>query len=229
MKLLLFDIDGTLLRVNGRGREVIEDALAQRFGKAFTTHGVGFSGRTDPQIFRDVLLLNGFTDEEATSLLPDALDAYAGLLPGVLRPAHVALLPGVQALLVHLHRRNDVQLGLVTGNLEPTAYLKLHLAGLADFFPLGAYGSDHADRNRLPEVALARARQFTGRRLDGQDVVIIGDTEHDIACGRGLGAFSVGVCTGHYARADLAACAPDLLLDDLTDVAGFLSAVLDRP
>lgn len=226
MKLLLFDIDGTLLTTHGLGRRVVVDALSAVCGRPITTDGVVFSGRTDPQILRDVLRGSGLDEPEAASLLPHALAAYTEVLRERLRPHHVEVLPGVRALLDRLAEQETVRLGLLTGNAETTAYLKLEAAGLATHFPFGAFGSDHADRHRLPPVAVQRAQVHTGRAFSGKDVVIIGDTEHDLHCGRGIGAFAVGVCTGRYGREELLPHGPDVLLDDLSDAEFFVRSVL---
>ncbi len=226
MKLLLFDIDGTILLTQGVGRIALEAALSEALGRTVTTDGVRFSGRTDPSILSDALAQCGVPSAEASVLLPAMLDVYVKRLRASLTPDRVRVLPGVHDLLLHLADRPDVQLGLLTGNLEPTAYLKLGAAGLAALFPFGAFGSDHADRSALPALAVQRALAYTGHAYRGKDVVIIGDTEHDILCGRGVGAFSVAVCTGRYDRTDLKPHAPDVLLDDLTDLPGFLRRVL---
>lgn len=146
----------------------------------------------------------------------------------VIHPSGVEVLPGVPDLIAGLHERDDVQLGLLTGNLEPLAYRKLDAAGLAGYFPFGAFGSDHADRYQLPPIAVERAQAFTGRRFEGSDVVIIGDTEHDIGCGRDIGAFSVAVCTGRFDRACLSAFGADILFDRLDDYDAFVHAVIAR-
>ena len=225
MKLLLFDIDGTLLHTDGVGRAAVEHALAEVCGAPVSTDGVRFSGKTDPQIMRQILEASEVPDAEA--LLPRVLEAYAAAVEEALRPKHVTVLPGVKKLLDELAGVPNAQLALLTGNLERTAALKLRAAGLEDYFPFGAFGSDHGDREQLPAVAVQRAEARTGRVFEGRDVVIIGDTEHDIRCGRSLGVFSVAVCTGRYARADLACHTPDLLLDDLSDGAAFRRRVLN--
>lgn len=225
MKLLLFDIDGTLLVTRGLGRRAVEAALSELCGRPVSTQGVRFSGKTDPQIFREVLAASGFDPAEAEALLPDVMARYAALLAPTLRPEYIDVLPGVPGLLAALADRDDVHLALLTGNLEPMAFAKLAAVGLDAYFAFGAFGSDHADRHRLPAVAVERAARHTGRRYSGKQVVIIGDTEHDVRCGRGIGAFAVGVCTGSYTRDDLAAHGPDLLLDDLTDPAALLGAL----
>ena len=228
MKLLLFDIDGTILKTNGLGRRLLENVLAGLCGRAISAEHVSFSGKTDPQIVREILLRNGFSAPEAAALTPDALAAYVETAHRTIAPKHIEVLPGVRALIGHLATRDDVQLALLTGNHEITAYLKVEAAGLRGFFPFGAFGSDHADRAELPPIAVRRARFFTGRTFAGKDVVIIGDSENDVWCGRGIGAFSVAVCTGFTDRATLAAQSPDLLLDDLCNPDYFLNRVMNH-
>ena len=223
MKLLLFDIDGTMLHTHGVGRRSVEEAIAEVFGRTVSTRGVSFSGKTDPQIMREVLVHVGIRPEDVNGAFEDVLAAYEMAMHRNLDPARVTLLPGVRPLLETLAPRPDVVLGLVTGNLASMAALKLHAVGLDDFFEVGAYGSDSAHRPDLPPIAVHRAEARSGHRFTGQDVVIIGDTEHDIDCGRDLGAFSIAVCTGHFGREHLAPHGPDVLLDDLTDAEGFLN------
>lgn len=226
MKLLLFDIDGTLLTANGTGRTSIESALSRQFGHPVTTDAVSFSGKTDPQIMAEVLQQNGIEPTEAH--IATALATYQEIAHAALSERDVSVLPGVEELVDGLARHEGVHLGIVTGNVERMAYRKLQAARLDTFFPFGAFGSDHADRNRLPPLAIDRAATHTGRRFDGADVVIVGDTARDIECGARAGAYVVGVCTGHYSRADLAPHGPDLLLDDLRDCDGFVEQVVGR-
>lgn len=226
MKLLLFDIDGTLLTTQGVGRRAVTAALSQVCDRPISTDDVVFSGRTDPQIFHEALVRNGCSETEADRLLPDAFAVYVEAMRRHLAPANVDVLPGVPTLLAHLSTQPNVQLAVLTGNLETTAFLKLEAAGLASYFPFGAFGSDHADRPALPAVAVQRAHAHSGNSFNGKNVVIIGDTEHDIRCGDGIGAFSVGVCTGHFTRSDLGRHLPDLLLDNLSDMPLFVRHVL---
>lgn len=226
MKLLLFDIDGTLLQTQGVGRTMVAEALSEVCGRPISTEGISFSGRTDPQIFLEALTRNGYTEPDAEALLPDAFAVYVERMRQSLQPEAVEVMPGAHALLAYLAEESHVQLALLTGNLEPTAYLKLEAAGLAGYFPFGAFGSDHADRPALPAIAVQRARAHTNHDFIGKNVVIIGDTEHDIRCGDTIGAFSVGVCTGHFTRTDLEQHLPDLLLDDLSDATHFVHHVV---
>ena len=226
-KLLLFDIDGTLLIANGIGRRCMDEALAELFGPLVTSGGVAFSGRTDLAIMKEVLQNHGVADADIPRLVALALKTYAASAQGRMRASDLSVLPGVPRLLDHLAKRPDVQLGLVTGNLRSTAYLKLNTVGLASLFPFGAFGNDHADRNLLPPLAIRRARAYNGLRYSSHDIVVIGDSVHDIRCGRHVGAHCVAVATGVTAAARLAAEAPDLLLPNLSDTDAFCAAVLD--
>ncbi|MFW5955419.1 MAG: HAD family hydrolase [Rhodothermales bacterium] len=226
MKLLLFDIDGTIVLTHGVGRRSVERALSETCGRPIDASSVTFSGKTDPQIIAEVLDVNGFDRATFNGLERRALSAYQRFMESSLVSARVELLPGVAALIKHLDGRNDVQLALLTGNLEPLAYRKLRAVGLDCFFAFGAFGSDHPDRYHLPPIAVERALHHTGRRFEGRDVVIIGDTEHDIGCGRGIGALSVGVCTGQYDRACLRGHGADVLFDRLDNTQAFVDAVL---
>jgi len=226
MHLLLFDIDGTLLNVNGAGRRAVESALSAFVGQPLATDTVSFSGKTDPQIVREVLAANGVEVDDA--VIDDAVEVYAQTASNVLQPTDVTALPGATDLVDRLSQMPAVQLGLVTGNVRRMAYTKLGAVDLASYFPFGAFGCDHADRHELPPIALERASAHTGRSYSGAQTVIIGDTAHDIQCGRGVGARSVGVCTGSYSRADLASHNPDLLLDDLQDVDALVPRLLDH-
>lgn len=228
MKLLLFDIDGTLLRVSESGRDLLGEALAPLVGRPPITNGVRFSGRTDLPIIREVLLNSGCTETEAEGLLHQAVAAYLSLgLEFMRRPNSVRLLPGVSELLAALAGRSDVVLGLLTGNVQDMAYAKLKAGGIDTYFSFGAFGSDREERNLLPQVALELAQTNTGRTFSGKDIVIIGDTELDVLCGRSLGVYSVAVATGHFDRTYLSSYEPDLLLDDLQNVEGFLRRVVE--
>ena len=224
MKLLLFDIDGTLLRSHGAGRRLFESILAELCDRPISTTDVSFSGRTDPLIIQETLEKAGFAPESIARLLPIALEQYANLASYT--PDDIQILPGVRTLLKQLEVRRDVQLGLLTGNLERTAYLKVGCVDLSHFFPFGAFGSDHAVRSRLPAIAAARAKRFNGHTYSGRDVVIIGDSVRDVQCGKDNDAFTVAVATGLTSRATLAAEDPDVLLDDLADSQQFCQCVL---
>ena len=216
MKLLLFDIDGTLVKPIGSGREHIEYVLSKLCGKPISTERVSFSGRTDPQILEETLTLAGLEPKQISDLLPVALARYSDHATYASNEVHPS--DGVRALLEHLRTIETVQLALLTGNVRLTAYRKLAAARMDHLFPFGAFGCDHADRNRLPAIAAARALDYCGRAFPGHEIVIIGDSVHDITCGLDIGALSVAVATGYTSYQDLKSANPDVLLRDLTDI-----------
>jgi len=217
MLLVLFDIDGTLLTSNGRGRQSIIESLSDVCGKEISTSGVTFSGRTDPAIVRDILINADFSTTEIERLMPACLENYADHLVDSLRPEDVTLLPGVEKLVGLFSQRSDLRLGLLTGNLEITAYAKLAAGGLDSFFTFGAFGSDHENRNDLPSLAIRRANTLSGCAFRPQTTVIIGDTEHDVVCSRVSGTHVVAVSTGVISHETLEKCEPDLLVRNLSD------------
>lgn len=223
MRLMLFDIDGTLVRANGRTREAVEKALSDLVGRHLDTEPVRFSGKTDLQIMSEIFDTNNVTAD--TALVRQALDVYVNVAHPSMQPSDVKVLPGVRSLLEHLTSRDDVRLGLVTGNVEAMAYRKLEVVGLDDYFDVGAFGCDHADRNRLPSLAVNRVFDATGIRFESSAVTVIGDTSRDIECSRAAGARAVAVCTGHYSRADLEPHGPDALLDDLASFPDTITAL----
>jgi len=227
MKLLLFDIDGTLLVSNGAGRRAMNKCLSSMMGiDTITLKGIDFGGRTDQQIIFDILLANGMNKEEANEALPDALDAYIAAFTNAFEPHFVSALEGAVELVKTLAEYDHVQLALLTGNVEKTAYIKVDAIGLDGYFPFGAFGNDFSERSMLPQLAVDRAREFNGHSYKEKDIVIIGDTKHDILCGKALNVFSVAVSTGHYKSGDLSQYNPDILMDDLSNTDKFIELVV---
>lgn len=227
MKLLLFDIDGTLLTANGTGRPAVESALAGLTGTEITTEGISFSGKTDPQILREVLTHNAVDEHWTNGRFPEAVEAFRQTMHRIFDPASVDALDGAQALVRRLADEAEAQLALLTGNLEEMAYLKVGAIGFdRAHFPFGAFGSDDEDRNTLPSIALDRAASHAGRTFACDATVVIGDTPRDIECGRRAGCRTVAVATGRYDADALAEHAPDVLLTDLADTDRALAAIL---
>jgi len=229
-RLVLFDIDGTLLSAGAVARESILVALERAYAwRAEDPHRdrrrFDFSGKTDPQIVRE-LVSPAVGRQACEDGLPRALELYLEELERRLAPGTVALKPGIPELLQGLSEEEDVTLGLLTGNLERGARLKLGPPGLNPYFPFGAFGSDSADRYQLPAVAVHRAREACGRTFSGKAIVIVGDSVHDVACGRSLGVKAVAVATGPTPREALAAERPDELLPDFSDLSRALDAIL---
>lgn len=229
MLLTLFDIDGTILSSDGAGRRAITTALDELFGGSGPQHH-RFDGKTDPQIVTELLAAAGVSEARESPRVQAVCERYVGYLARELeRPTtRTTIMPGVHDLLDRLEATPGVVLGLLTGNLAQGAGLKLRSGGIApERFRVGAYGSDAAHRPELPLIAAQRAVPIFGRLPRGDEVVIIGDTPADIACGTGIGARAVAVATGSFSVADLAACAPHAVFEDLGDTAAVLRAILD--
>jgi len=228
MKVVLFDIDGTILWTDGAGRRAVHRALEDVFGAA-VPDGHEFDGKTDPQIVRELMQRAGVTHGDIDTRIEQALERYVQLLHtelGTLE-SHDHVLPGIRELLDALETRDDVLLGLLTGNVLPGAVAKLTAVGIdATRFRVGAFGSDHAHRPELPAIARQRAEALLGRQIDGSDVVVIGDTPADMSCGRGIGARAIGVATGRYSVDDLRACAAAAVFDDLSDTDAVVRAIM---
>jgi phosphoglycolate phosphatase-like HAD superfamily hydrolase len=225
-RLVLFDIDGTILSAGGVSARSLGEVLLEMFGTDGYSATYDYSGKTDPQIVRELMRDAGFADAEIDRRLPETLRRYSARLAEALRPEHVSPKPGVTALVHALAEEPRVCLGLLTGNLEPCARVKLGPLELNHRFGFGAYGSDHEDRYQLPTVAVKRALDHSGRRFAGKSVVIVGDSIHDVRCGRSLGVRAVAVATGRTSREVLAAEAPDALLADFSDIEASLEAIL---
>lgn len=228
MRVVLFDIDGTILWTDGAGRRAVHRALEDVFG-ALPPDGHEFDGKTDPQIVRELMQLAGVTHGDIDGRLDQALERYVQLLHtelGALEP-HDHVLPGIRELLDALESREDVLLGLLTGNVLPGAVAKLTAVGIdATRFKVGAFGSDHAHRPELPAIARERAEALLARQIPGRDVVVIGDTPADMSCGRGIGARAVGVATGRYSVEDLRECGAAAVFEDLSETDAVVRAIM---
>ena len=213
-RVLLFDIDGTLLQSHGVGRESVNAALRDLVGDTFDFTDVSFSGKTDPQIFREVLEAAGRCGIDVSGATPERFgELYQAEMAARLPEARVEALPGAVALVQRLAAEN-AEMGLLTGNIQPLAYAKVGRIGLGEAeLPFGAFGSDHHDRNALPAVGAERASAHLGRTVDPAELVIIGDTPRDVACARAAGAAVVAVATGRYDAHQLREA--DLVLDTL--------------
>lgn len=228
-RLVLFDIDGTLLLTAGAGRRAITEALSDEVGDPAAFDGISFDGKTDPQIVAEILAAAGQSEARESERVRRLCDRYVGLLARELeRPAtRTTLMPGVEPLLDRLERVPGLLLGLLTGNVAKGAALKLRSGGLdPGRFKVGAYGSDAGHRPELPGIAARRAEPWFGRVPTGAEVVIIGDTPADIHCGTGISARAVAVATGSYSLAELAACGPHAVFEDLSDTERVLEAIV---
>ena len=228
-RLVLFDIAGTRLSARGVPRIAFGGALEEVFGTCGPIDGHTFDGKTDPQIARELLRLAGRADAEIERGLPSLWDAYLRRLRLALaKPGRdVLVYPGVRELLDRLEQLpGDIVLGLLTGNIREGAHLKLRHAGIGNHFRVGAFGSDHERRDRLPAVAVARARDLTGVHFRAGDVVIVGDTPADMSCGRSLTVRAIGVLTGRYDREALLTAGAHQVFADLSDTTEVLAAIM---
>ncbi len=227
MRLLLFDVDGTLLNAKRAGGRALMGALVQVFDRPFSRNRVPFAGRTDSGITADLLAANGVPPDE----IPAGLKAVFQALPKHMRietaksPSEPC--PGVVQLLAGLREQKDVLLGLLTGNLRAPSHITITSAGLdPSLFRVGAYGDESADRNALPPIAQKRATDLLGR--PPSTAIILGDTPHDIACAQANGLHSLAVATGPYLTDELAAHRPDWVFSDLSDLERVMGVLLGR-
>ncbi len=216
-RLLLFDIDGTLLATGGPAKEVFRLAMMETYGTVGDIEVVSFAGKTDPQIARELLRGAGVADVAIDEGMAALWRSYLGHLEVALAQRPMRVLPGVVDLLAELERRRtDFALALLTGNIRSGAELKLRSAGLDGHFATGSFGSDSEERDDLAAVALRRARETWGVTFAARDVYVIGDTPRDVACGRKEGTRTVAVATGRFGPDDLRAAGADHVLEDLS-------------
>lgn len=227
-KLVLFDIDGTLLFTNGAGRRAIRRAVLPALGADGFVDGIRFDGKTDPQIVRELLLAARHPHAEDDRRIWALCEEYVALLESELAAAEraVRLLAGVEPLLRVLGSRPDTVLGLLTGNMRDGAHLKLTYAGLdPSKFRIGAFGSDAMERRALPAIASQRAAAVMGAAPQGDAMVIVGDTPNDMTCGTDVGARAIGVATGSYSVPELRSAGAYAAFDDLSDIDALVAAI----
>ena len=227
-RLVLFDIDGTLVSSHGGiGRVAISRVMTDLHGAAVDVTVEDCAGKPDPQIVRNVLIRLGYGPDDVSRLLPETVSRYLDRLEATYSEAAGAYChEGVPELVGLLAARKDVTLGLLTGNIERGARIKLGPFGLNPHFPFGAYGSDRENRMELGPIAVERARAHTGIDFRGKDIVVIGDTQHDVRCAGPVGGTAIAVATGPVSREALAAENPDFLCDSLVPTEALLGAIL---
>ncbi len=223
MKLILFDIDGTLMDSGGAGTRALSLAFEELFSIRDAFHDISLAGKTDPQILREGLKRHGLDD--SNGVVPGFFDAYLRHLSLHIDNAKGHLKPGIREALAVLASRKDYVLGLLTGNIEKGAGIKLDHYGISRYFRVGAYGSDAEDRNVLLPVAVEKLRRDHAFNVAFKDCVVIGDTPRDVECSKPYGARAVAVATGPYSREDLVKAGADVVFDDLSDTQRLLSVL----
>ncbi len=223
-RLLLFDIDGTLITSGGAGEWALRDAMASRFGVEEDLKEIVLAGATDAKIA--IALLEKHNLEPSPANIAALLDEYIGHLESRIPRHNGRVLPGMIELLEALAKRPEAVLGLLTGNVARGAEIKLAHYGVWHHFEFGAFADDHHDRNELGKFARTRALERHGVEFSPEKIFVIGDTPRDIECGRAIGAKTVAIATGHYSFDELAAHSPDFLFPDFSDTARVLECLL---
>jgi phosphoglycolate phosphatase-like HAD superfamily hydrolase len=224
-RLVLFDIDGTLIS-GGPARAAFHHALLDVFGTAGPIDEWEFSGKTDPQIARELLTEAGLERDRVDEGLPALWERYLAEMEVRLPTCPPEVLPGVRELLDRLVAEGQVALGLLTGNVAGGARLKLSSAGLYSTLSVGAFGSDHEERSELVPIALRRAVEHWGTRFTVEDAVVVGDTPRDVDCGRSHGARTVAVATGRFGVDLLRSAGADGVLETFADTDRAVSQIL---
>lgn len=215
-RLLLFDIDSTLLNTGGAGIESLRKRVRERFQVTDDLSDIEIAGKTDIVIIGDIL--RKYRVEATPENIRCFADDYLRGLPEELERCHGRVLPGMAELLERLHPNPAIVLALLTGNLRRGAQLKLAYYGLWHYFEFGAFADDHHDRDELGTFARQRAQEKHGHDFDGAQIDVIGDTGHDIGCGKAIGARTIAVATGTWSAARLRSLRPDFFFADFSDV-----------
>jgi phosphoglycolate phosphatase len=213
MKLILFDIDGTLIDSGEAGTRSLNLAFEELFSLKDAFRGIPMAGKTDIQILKEGLSSHGLDSENGNVGL--LCTAYILHLQREIENPRRHVKPGILNSLSVLSRMDGVSLGLLTGNIETGARIKLNPFGLNSYFPFGAFGNDHEDRNRLLPIAVERFRLLHNRDIPYRDCVIIGDTPRDVECAKVYGAYSIAVATGPYSVQSLSTSGADRILKDM--------------
>lgn len=217
IRLVLFDIDGTLIRTGGAGVKAFERAFALEFGVRRATEDVSFAGRTDPSLVRQCFHRHGIAPTAEN--FQRFFEVYVFLLQHLLEQTRGAACAGVSEFVDDLRRLSHPPvLGLLTGNIRLGAEIKLRYYNLWGCFRSGAFGDDHEDRNKLAAIAGHRGEALLNRLLAGDEILVVGDTPLDIECARAIGAKMLAVGTGGYSCDELRACAPTWVVETLRDV-----------
>lgn len=222
-KLILFDIDGTLIDSGGAGSRALAAAFEDVFSVKNAFRDISMGGKTDLQIIKEALYVHGIpSDEEVTDKV---IQRYVNHLTHEIRTSNKSVKPGVRDILKKVGETDDCWAGLLTGNIREGARIKLDALGLNDHFICGAFGSDDEDRNKLLPIAVKSFNAHTGLALSYSDCTVVGDTPRDVECSKPYGAKAVAVSTGPYSFESLMDTDADLVVASLEDVSESLFAL----
>ncbi|MFW6114884.1 MAG: HAD family hydrolase [Thermodesulfobacteriota bacterium] len=222
-KLVLFDIDGTLIDPAGAGRRSVTRAFYELFSIEDAFAGESLAGKTDIQIIKEGLVRHNVLAEDG--ILPSVVSRYIENLQGEIANPQGRIHPGVVELLDALQETEGCRLGLLTGNIERGARIKLGAFGLSEYFPIGAFGDDSEDRNSLLPIAVEKLTTLAGVEIRYGDCIVIGDTPLDVACAKPFGAISVAVATGPYPYESLMQTGADYVLRDLSGAMEIIAGI----
>ena len=221
MRLILFDIDGTLIDSGGAGVRSLDLAFRKVFSIPNAFQGISMAGKTDTQIIKEGLIKHGLSMNDFDAII----EAYLLHLRQEIRNDGKHTKPGIYEILEQLNPMEDIGLGLLTGNLEQGARIKLEPFDLNKYFPSGAFGSDDEDRNKLLPFAVNRFEKIFNKRIDIEKSIVIGDTPRDVECAHIYGAVCIGVATGPYSIDELTEAKADYVLNDLSDHMNLLQSL----
>jgi len=223
MKFILFDIDGTLLDSGGAGTRSLNLAFEEIFAVKDAFRTISMAGKTDMQILKEGFVLHDIDCSNGN--IPEFFRSYTRHLRESIGKSCGHIKPGIREALRELQSQKGSVLGLLTGNIEEGARIKLDCFGLNSYFKVGAFGNDAEDRDRLLPIAVDKLYKQSSMQVNFRDCIVIGDTPRDVSCAKPYGAFSVAVATGPYSAVTLSEAGADVVFKDLSDTAAFMSAI----
>jgi len=226
MQYILFDIDGTLIDSGGAGMLSLNLAFKEVFSVDNAFRTIHMAGKTDLQIVNEALRMHNI--DSSNGNVPGFFDCYIKYLENTIHDNRGHIKPGIMQALELLQMRDDIALGLLTGNIETGAMIKLEAFGLAEFFAAGAFGENDSDRNKLLPIAVEKLREKKGIEIDYRQCIVIGDTPRDVECSKPYGAYTIAVATGPYSYDELSGIGADRVFHDLSDTDNFLH-ILTHP
>jgi phosphoglycolate phosphatase-like HAD superfamily hydrolase len=223
MKYILFDIDGTIMDSGGAGMRAMDTAFMELFSVRDAFQTISMAGKTDMQILREGFELHSI--DNSNGVIPEFYRLYVRYLREYMKSSMGHLKPGIKEALVKLQAQKEFVLGLLTGNIEEGAMIKLDFFGLCEYFNTGAFGDDDEDRDKLLPIAVDKLYKRNFLRVSFSDCIVIGDTPRDVSCSKPYGAFSVAVATGPYSAGALSEAGADIVFKDLSDTEAFMAAI----